>query len=383
MTTKKHVLVLPSFLQSKWSVGGTFFIEQTEIMSRLADWKINILIPQARSYWQVKRRNLPQVRGVEIENLDNIEIWRGYFIYYMWRKNRQAWCTFGEQLFLQYVEKHGMPDFLWAQAIPNAGYLAQHLHKKYGIPYFIHEHMSIYIKKKMSFFLAHRIKNIINDSLYCAAVSESLRLSILKQIDVAENKISVVHNPIGFEFISPITNRDSKTPFVFISICYLRGGKNVDSILHAFAVLRSEKHDIKLILVGDGKERQKLETLTAELNLQDAVQFLGMQNREQIKEHLQNADAFVAASEYETFGLALVESLACGLPAVTTRVGIAEYIINDKNGVLANSTAPDDIAKAMRVILNSNYNRADIHKNAMSLCHPQVFADRVKEMLNL
>ncbi len=381
--TKKHVLVLPSWLQTKWGVGGSFFIEQTEIMSRVADWKINILIPQARSYWQVKRRNLPQVHGVEIENLDNIEMWRGYFIYYRWRKNRQAWRTFGEQLFLQYVEKHGMPDLLWVQAIPNAGYLAQHLHKKYGIPYFIHEHVAMYGRETIPYFARKRIKKIIDNSFYCAAVGEPLRLAMLKQIDVAENKISVVHNPVGFEFISPVINRDSKKPFVFISTCELRGGKNVDSILRAFSVLRSEKQDVKLILVGDGGERQKLEVLTAELNLQNAVRFLGLQNREQVREHLQTADAFVLASSYENNSVGLLEALSSGLPAVTTRVGIAEYIINDENGVLANSTTPDDIVKAMRVIFNGNYDCANIHKNAMTLCHPQVFVDRVKEMLNL
>ena len=384
MTTKKHVLVLPSWLPVKWGdEGGTFYIEQTEIMSRLADWKINMLIPLARSYWQVKRRNYPQLHGVEIQNLDKAEIWRGYFIYYMWRKTRWAWCTFGEKLFLQYVEKHGMPDFLWAQSILNAGYLAQHLHKKYGIPYFIHEHALLWGRETIPHFTRKRIKKIIDNSFYCAAVSEPLRLDMLKQIDVAENKISVVHNPVGFEFISPVINRDSKTPFIFISTCFLRRDKNVDSILHALAILRSEKQDVKLIIVGDGEKRQKLEALTAELNCQNVVQFLGTQNREQVREHLQNANAFVTASTIETFGLALVESLACGLPAVTTRVGIAEYIINDKNGVLANSTAPDDIAKAMRVIFNGNYNRADIHKSAMALCHPQIFAERVKEKLNL
>ncbi len=381
--TTKHVLVLPSWLSSKWCEGGSFFIEQTEIMSRLAGWKINILIPQARSYWQAKRRNYPQVHGVEIENLDNVEIWRGYFIYYMWRKTRWAWRAFGEQLFLQYVEKHGMPDLLWVHAIPNAGYLAQHLHKKYGIPYFIHEHVGMYSREPFPYFAKKRIKKVIDNSFYCAAVGEPLRLAMLKQIDVAENKISVVYNPVGLEFISPVINRDSKTPLIFISTCYLRAGKNVDSVLRALAVLRSEKHDVELILIGDGEERQKLEALTAELNLQKEVQFLGLQNREQIREHLQNADAFVSASDYENNSVSVLESLSSGLPVATTRVGVAEYIINDENGVLADSTAPDDIAKAMRIILNGNYNRANIHKNAMVLCHPQVFADRVEKMLNL
>ncbi len=202
-------------------------------------------------------------------------------------------------------------------------------------------------------------------------------------IDVAENKISVVYNPVGLEFISPVINRDSKTPLIFISTCYLRACKNVDSVLRALAVLRSENQDVELIIVGDGEERQKLEVLAAELNLQNEVQFLRLQNREQVREHLQNADAFVIASDYENNSVSVLESLSSGLPVATTRVGVAEYIINDENGVLANSTAPDDIAKAMRIILNGNYNRANIHKNAMALCHPQVFADRVEKMLNL
>ncbi len=384
MTTKKHVLVLSSWQENEWSDGSHFVMDQAKIMRQLADWKINILAPQVRSYCEFKKYNLKKISEGDEKNSGDIEIWYGYFIYYMWRKTHWAMCTFGEQLFSRYVKKHGMPDFLWVQVIRDAGYLAQHLHKKYGIPYFIHEHLPLhYYKETIPYFERNRIKKIIDNSYYCAAVSKPFQLELLKKIGVAENKISIVYNPVSLEFISPVINRDPNTPFIFISTCYLRHGKNVDSMLRAFAVLRSEKYDVELILVGDGEERQKLESLVAELDLQNAVQFLGKKSREQVKEYLQSADAFVAASEYETFGLTLVESLARGLPAVTTRVGIAEYIINNRNGVLANSTASDDIAEAMRVILNGNYNRVNIHQDAMELCHPQVFVERVKQMLGL
>ena len=379
----KHILVLPSWLETKWGGGGSFFIEQTLIMSRLAGWKINILIPQARHISQVKRRGLPLVRGVEIENLSHIEIWRGYFIYYLWRKNRQAWRHFGEQLFLQYVKKHGMPDLLWVHAIPNAGYLAQYLNKKYGVPYFIHEHINMYHREKLSSFVRTRIKNIINNSVYCAAVGEPLRLSMLKQINVDENKISVIHNPVGLEFTSFAPEQNSKTPFVFVSTCYLRPHKHVDSMLRALAVLRAENFDVQLIIIGDGEEKEKLESLAAKLKLGTATQFVGSQSRKQVREHLHNANAFVAASKYENCSVSLLESLACGLPVATTCAGIAEQIIDRQNGALADSTAADDIAKAMRIILNSDYNRAHIHQQAKALFHPQVFAARVEEMLKL
>ena len=377
----KHVLVLPSMLDCKWSGGGTFFTEQAVIMRHLADWKINMLMPCAKHVLKIRRRKLPPAHGIEIKNINGVEIWIGYYPYYVPRKNRQAWQYFGEQLFCQYVKKHGMPDYIWAQGILNAGYLARHLKQKYSAPYFIHEHARMYAREKLSRFLRARIKEIIQGAIYCAAVSKNLRINMLNQVLIDKEKICVIHNPVGMEFSNAVlAERHNKQ--IFISTAYLRQNKNVDAIIRAFALIYEKNKNVQLAIIGDGNEGEKLEQLTQEKELHQVVKFYGAQSREQIYAHLQTADFFVAASDYETFGVALVESMVCGLPAISAKVGIAEEIIDENTGILIESSSVENIAVAMQTIMNRRYDSALIREKALSISHPKIFAQRVERNLS-
>ncbi|SMN11011.1 Glycosyl transferase, group 1 [uncultured Candidatus Thioglobus sp.] len=380
---KRHVLVLPSFLECKWSGGGTFFREQAVIMSQLAGWEINMLMPCAQHVLKIRRRKLLMASGIEIEKQNGIEIWLGFYPYYLPRKNRQAWKYFGEELFLQYVKKHGMPELIWAHAILNAGYLAQHLSKKYGVPYFIHEHLSMYLKQKMSGFLCHRVKSVIDGAVYCAAVGEKLRLAMLRQTGAEEDKICIIYNPVGFEFTDVTLPKHDfpPSPFIFVSTAYMRAEKNINKIIQAFAMIVDENKNVRLIIGGNGNEENKLKNLAKDMHIMDYIEFVGKQNRQQIYELLMRANAFVAASDYESCGVALLEALSCGLPAITTKVGIAEKIINHENGILIESPTDKNIASAMRVILERNYEHADIQASAMAKFHPKIFAQQVQDTL--
>ncbi|HJZ83961.1 MAG TPA: N-acetyl-alpha-D-glucosaminyl L-malate synthase BshA [Polyangia bacterium] len=108
--------------------------------------------------------------------------------------------------------------------------------------------------------------------------------------------------------------------------------KRVDDVVHVLAEVR-KKVPALLVLVGDGPERSRIETLVRELGLDGAVCFLG--NQRNFVEVLQQSDLFLLPSVTESFGLAALEALACGVPVVASRVGgVPEVVCDGEDGFL-------------------------------------------------
>jgi glycosyltransferase involved in cell wall biosynthesis len=123
------------------------------------------------------------------------------------------------------------------------------------------------------------------------------------------------------------------------------GHKRVSDILRAVAGLRPAI-PAKLIVVGDGPDRQRLEALARELGIAEAVHFVGFQAQPRL--FLDLADLFVLASAREGFGLVLVEAMFAGLPVVATAVGgIPNVIADGTTGILVPPEAPKAIVQAI------------------------------------
>ena len=90
--------------------------------------------------------------------------------------------------------------------------------------------------------------------------------------------------------------------------------KGVQYLLRAMKIVCEVLPDAKLILVGDGEERENLECLTDSLGIRDRVFFVGMIPHEKIPDYLYQADIFVLPSLSEGFGIVILEAMACGLP---------------------------------------------------------------------
>jgi N-acetyl-alpha-D-glucosaminyl L-malate synthase BshA len=106
----------------------------------------------------------------------------------------------------------------------------------------------------------------------------------------------------------------------------------IDTIYIANEVLKTMP--IKLVLVGDGPDRAEAERVSRELGIHEHVRFLGKQNA--LPEILSIADIFLMPSQSESFGLAALEAMACGVPVIGTNLGgIPEVITHSENGYIA------------------------------------------------
>lgn len=107
--------------------------------------------------------------------------------------------------------------------------------------------------------------------------------------------------------------------------------KNLDFLLKSFSLVAKKNLGSKLILVGSGREKEKLQILSKELKID--TNFLNPVEQDILAELINCADVFALTSTYESGPLAVLESLACGVPVVTTDVGrVREFIVTEKCG---------------------------------------------------
>lgn len=163
-----------------------------------------------------------------------------------------------------------------------------------------------------------------------------------------------IHNGIDLaELESTVSTQSGSTRSQFIlSIASHDEWKGLDVLISAMALLRDQGRAVRLVLAGDGPLRPELEGLAAALGLDQQVEFIGYQSRPAVARLLSECTLFVLPSRYETFGIVVVEALACGKPVVATAVdGIPEIIEDGTNGILVE---PDDaraLAAAMLRLL--------------------------------
>ncbi len=122
---------------------------------------------------------------------------------------------------------------------------------------------------------------------------------------------------------------------VAVFVGRLEAPKGVDLVLHTIHTLREGGLPAQLLIVGDGGYRAALEALAVQLNLAGHVRFLGARSREAVPQYLCAADVFVSGTVREAISMALLEALACGIPAVVSNAdGARELIVDGWNGYL-------------------------------------------------
>ena len=163
------------------------------------------------------------------------------------------------------------------------------------------------------------------------AVSEFLREATLREF-CAECDIRVIPNFVDLKRMQRRFSPEIHRRFapsgekVLIHVSNFRPVKRVDDVIRVFARVRKEIPAV-LVMVGDGVEQSNAQYLVEELGLTDAVFFVGMV--ETVENYLSVADLMLLPSTTESFGLAALEAMACGVPVVATDVGGFPELISE------------------------------------------------------
>lgn len=244
----------------------------------------------------------------------------------------------GLLFFKYYLKKEKLPDIIHLH-IFFAGNLAIQLSKKYNIPYIVTEHSSNFALNLVKGWQNKLAKNTFSNSKVNIAVSENLANLLSENYNIP---FKVIPNVINTDFFAPNSIKKQSKVFTFINVANLKKVKNHSLLINSFCELYKNIKNIKLIIIGEGDEEKTLYQLSQTLNLTNVISFVKNANSSVVKKYLNEADCFVLSSNYETFGVSIVEALSCGLPVISTKCEGAESIITDpKIGLLSNSNVRD------------------------------------------
>jgi glycosyltransferase involved in cell wall biosynthesis len=257
-----------------------------------------------------------------------------------------------ETLYKRIIEDVGPIDIIHCHSSILSGYSAMKISEKYDIPYIITEHYTGFARGLINNNKECVIKRVFDKSEAVIAVSNSLKNDIK---DYCKHKeILVIPNMVDTSVFSVNVKRDSDE-FTFLSVCYLTHKKGIDILLKAFSIAFKDKDNVKLEIGGDGEESNNLKILSKNLGLENKVNFLGNLTRDEVVKVIQNCDAFVLPSRFETFGVVFIEALACGKPIIATRGEGPNDIVNEFNGILVEKENIDDLVDAMKSLYNNHY----------------------------
>ena len=191
-------------------------------------------------------------------------------------------------------------------------------------------------------------------------VSDEIRNGLEKR-GIKKERICVITNAVP---IPPLMNQNDKghrcfrqqhgfssEDFVFVYVGRLSEEKGLCFLLEAFAGLIRDSVSARLVLIGDGPQRELLEQRVAELDLERQVSLVGFQS--QVSPWLAIADCFVLSSLTEGTPMALLEAMAAGVPVVATEVGgVPDVITSGVNGLLVPCANADALRNGMSRIID-------------------------------
>ncbi|KAK7438903.1 hypothetical protein VKT23_017830 [Stygiomarasmius scandens] len=191
------------------------------------------------------------------------------------------------------------------------------------------------------------------------AVSSFLRRIAYENFDIKAD-IEVIHNFVDCNIYSPQKGDDHDrrrlvyaTPRekLLVHLSNFRPVKRVCDVIQVFARVASTI-PARLMLIGDGPDLVATEILARELGVFDKIHFLG--KRIDVANLVPLADLMILPSETEAFGLAALEAMACGVPAMVTRIGgFPELVMDGKNGLLCDLGDIDGMTRAVIVALSN------------------------------
>jgi glycosyltransferase involved in cell wall biosynthesis len=243
----------------------------------------------------------------------------------------------------QYIHQHGLPDYVHAHVPIRAGLVAMWMKRKYKLNYALTEHYGIYNKEVADPF-QHRNK-----------IAEDINNIVVKK------PYTVIPNVVNTGYFN-FKEKEFTDKFQFLHVSNMIPLKNVEGIIDAAEKLYAQRKDFELTIVGN----YPAHTFEYAKQKNLPIKFTGVIPYEQVAGQMQQSDAFILFSNTENNPCVLLESLCCGLPVISSRVGGVPEIVSEENGLMVEARNVNQLFTAMNDMVNNTnkYNRRKISETA-------------------
>ena len=267
-----------------------------------------------------------------------------------------------EKAYKEYIKNHGVPDIIHAQVTVPAGYAACKIGKKYHVPVIVTEHCA----RLERFFDEPPFKeygNFVLDNAIFSVVSNYMKKYVLTK----NKECYVIPNLVDTETFANNKKRVVNKNFNLVSVCALREGKRIDNIFGAMNILINQGiKNIHLDVIGDGFLEEYYKEECSKLNLNKYVNFLGRKTKQEISKILEHENSLVISSDIESFAIPGIEALASGIPVISTKCLGPEEYIDEKCGVLCKVNDVEDLAKAIKKVIENYDNYDPLYLNSVA-----------------
>ncbi len=341
--------------------------------------KIAIIVPLFPPKWlagtEIATYNIARhlsKRGHEVhvitsldEGLPRESMEQGFYVHRIrWRKIRfVGTISFWFKIFL--ALRNINPDIVHSQSIGMGipGIVAKKLLKK---PLLVWGRgIDVYLPGPLMKPLS---KLVLRNADAVIALTEDMKREMQK---ICYRDVFVIPNGIDLEKFENLSREEARTKLqikedekMVVFVGTLRPIKGLKYLIKAMNIITRQDTGVKLMLVGDGEERQDLQELVNELDLGNQVIFGGRVPNEKVSEYMVASDIFVLPSLSEGFPNVVLEAMAAGLPVVASKVGGLPEIIKDgKNGFLVEPKNPEQIAEKVMLLLRDEELRKRVSRN--------------------
>jgi glycosyltransferase involved in cell wall biosynthesis len=381
-----HIVGIPSWYKTARGSGGGYFRDQA-LALQAAGHRVAMLAPDIYTLRDLRRGRRPPGRGRARVEHDGIPTWRREMLVLLPRlpyRNAAMMTLCGLQLFASYCAGQGAPDLVQAHSMLNAGVVALAIKRRYGIPFVVMEQSTAFAQGRLRWWERDLVRRVIAGARQCIAPSPQVGELLAAQYP--GSRWDCLPNPLGDAFVAdlPSPARDgAPRPFIFLSAARLSPEKGLARLIEAFAEAFEGDAAVRLRLAGHGPIRAALEQLCRERGVAAQVDFLGLLSAPEVRAEMEAADAFVLASDVETFGVVVIEALACGRPVVVTASGGPDHLVDAGNGLLIPTGDRHALREALTEMRRraAGYDRAAIRAAALRDYGPAAFARRFAEIV--
>jgi len=368
------VLILPSWYPSQHSpFDGIFIQEQAEALARTgldvtvlhADLKLSKLLTNSKMSSTLEN-------GVKVIRKSGFAFPKANA--YLLRK----WAEKQIDLFEQYIEINGKPAVIHAHSFI-AGHLGKLLKEISGAPLLLTEHHSDLLREQHNKRYRSFAKDCYDHCDQIIAVSSALQEAIKK---ISDTSVQVIPNLIDSSIFHPVDSEQRSTQQLkILGVGSFDDNKGFEHLIQSIPLLEKKNPSvsIQLDLIGEGPLHEKFSLLVASLNLEKKVHLHLPTNKKGLAEYYNKADVFCLPSQFETFGIVLIEALACGTPVVATSQAGPKDIVHVGNGKMAAFGQPSALADAIHEVYASSekYIRTQLAKETIDRYGEQNVVDQI------
>tara|TARA_Y100000385_G_scaffold118324_1_gene123184 strand:+ start:2684 stop:3808 length:1125 start_codon:yes stop_codon:yes gene_type:complete len=300
---------------------------------------------------------------------------RGYFKYFNY------WFAFLKGINFLLKEKKVSFDIVHMNVMLPAVWQAIYFKLIFKLPFIVSEHWHGFQdlpRYKISMLKKVMVKYSFKSAYAICPVSKQLKESMEKS--GFNSNFKVIPNVVDTDLFN--IGDEKNKEFTFLHVSTLEDSiKNISGIIEAFKEVNTP--NCKLKIVGDGKT-DWIHQIVNDYQLNDRIIINGEKTHQEIAKEMQMANAFVLFSNIESFSLVIIEALSCGIPIISTNVGVVKEIYNKSMGKLVQVNNIIDLTSAMKNVIDNyaNYNPKSIREYAVNNYSFQKVGDQFNELYN-